>query len=148
MEEEKGFTMVEILVVLGIVMLISFVGIVGSVSKVNQTRTEEGVSGLSSLIYQCQQNAYGGKDGRACGIRFSSGYYEVYSGDDYAHAVTKDRIDFPAGVQITEANFGLGGDVKFSIGSFRPVTAGFVNVSDGRHSYQIVVNKEGLIYCQ
>lgn len=144
----RGFTLFEILVVIGIVMIMAFVGISGYAPRTNKSRSEEVVSGLESFIYQCQQDAYGGKNGRACGVKFSSHYYEVYSGDSYAHAVTKETIDFSSGVSVSSVNFGSGTEVIFGPGSFRPLLSGTVTIGDGLNVFTITVTEEGLIYYQ
>ena len=138
--------MVEILVVLGIVMLVTIIGMVAYVPRTTGVRTETAVSGLESFIYQCQQDAYSGKNGEACGVRFSESYYEVYSGDTYELAVTIDRVDYPSRTLMTSSNFGANPEVTFVPGSFRPTEAGTVSISDDTNSFLITVTKEGLIF--
>lgn len=146
MGKSNAFTFVEVLVVLGIVLILTLIAMSVFVPRTSISRTTETVSNLESLLYQCQQNAYGGKDGIACGLKFFTGYYEMYTGTSYAQAVTKDRIDYPEGTTMTSVNFGGGSEVTFSSGEFRPSTAGTLEVSDGVNSFEITVTEEGLIY--
>lgn len=148
MNREGGFTMVEILIVLGIVMIVTVIAMAGSVPQSKKARTEEFVSSVTSFIFQTQQNAYGGKDATKQGVSFSASHIDLFTGQNYSEAISTDRISLPSGMTISTINFESQSYITFDTGSFRPSNAGSVVITDGTHSYTVYVTTEGLIYYQ
>jgi len=142
----RGFTLLEVLVVLGIFMSTVFFGIAVSIPKIQQNRTEAVLSDITSLMFLYQQNAYSGKNGKSYGIHFESDKYTMFTGETYAAAETFDTIMLPADTTISAISFNdLGSDVIFTEGDLHPSTSGYVRMTNGATAYILDINTEGFI---
>ena len=145
-KSEKGFTLIEILLVLGIILAVGFVVVVISVSKVQSSQTESLLTDTASIMFLYQQNAYSGKNGKSYGIHFESDSYSLFIGDSYAAAESSDTVALPGDTTISTISLtGGGNDIVFASGSFKPSTDGFVRFSNGMGTYVLQINAQGLI---
>lgn len=78
----KGFTLIEILVVIGLISAISVLAVPYSIRQITDNRAYEAASELSSVIFNTQQNAYSYKDNKSYGVEVKSSEYTIFSSVD------------------------------------------------------------------
>lgn len=145
--ELKGFTLVEILVVLGLMLGFGVVALTFSIPQLQAGQTESLLDDIRSLTFLQQQNAYSGLNSKDYGIYFNTSSYTVFTGTSYAERESGDELTFPADTTITEINFGdASHELVFSQGSLKPSTSGFVRFSNEIDTFILEINSEGLLY--
>ena len=144
---EKGFTLIEVLVVLGLSMALAFSALTFSIPMLRATRVEGFVEDMSSLIFLYQQRAAAGKFEKSYGVYFDTDSYAMFVGDSYATAEDSDLLTYPADISTVEILLDDGGnEIVFASKTFHPSTYGSVRITNGGKTFVLVVNKEGLIY--
>jgi prepilin-type N-terminal cleavage/methylation domain-containing protein len=145
--EIKGFTLVEMLVVLGLMLGFGIVALTFSVPQLQASQTESLLDDIRSLTFLQQQKAYSGLNSKAYGIYFDTNSYTVFTGTSYAGRESGDQLMFPADTTITEINFGdANQELVFSQGSLKPSTSGYVRFSNEIDTFILEINSEGLLY--
>lgn len=145
-KKEAGFTLIEMLVVIGIVIVVAFIVVPISVVQLQGNKLESETKKLKSSMHNQQQYAYSAREDSAYGIVFNSGNYVLYQGDSYATATVTETIDLTNEVDIVQINFAdSSSEVNFAKNEFRPSTTGNIVISDGINSYTININSQGLI---
>jgi type II secretory pathway pseudopilin PulG len=142
----RGYTMLEILVVIGLLFIISMFAISISIPQVRDSEISSTVNGIESEIFSAQQRAYSGRDGKSYGVRIVNGEYISFIGDSYAAAEATDSFDIPGGVTVSSINLDDGGDeIVFLSGELKPNTSGTITFSDDSNSYVVEINSQGLV---
>ena len=139
----KGFTLLEMLVVMAIVASASLVLLPLSFTQIRSGKATSFAQSLASLIFSVQQNAYARVNDKTYGVSFSTNTYTIFTGDTLATATNKEVITLDSGLTFSTINFPS--DLIFTKGTFRPNSSGSVIVSDGTNRYQISVSSEGFI---
>ncbi len=143
--KKKGYTLLELLVVLGIIGFISLLVLPGSITNVYNQSIESQTSDLASQLYVYQQNAYAGLSDKSYGIKFDSSSYSIFIGPSYSSAEQIEVIPLNK-VSIQNINLNSGGnEIVFNQGSLKPNATGDMNLSDGSVIYRLSINKEGFI---
>ncbi len=143
---KRGFTLVEMLIVMGLLVSATAVIIPISVKLLRSNRTESVAKSVYSDTFLTQQNAYTGLGNTNHGIAFFVNRYEIYTGNSLSEATSKEIVYLPNNVSIININFNTSNEVRFARGAFRPVADGSFIVSDASNSYLITINKEGAIF--
>lgn len=142
----NGFTLVEILVVVGI-MLFAFAFIFPlTLSQIQDNKLNSSAQEVAGAIFEAQQYAYNRKDNLGYGISFQSGGYQFLSGMTYDTATPDDQFKLETGVTNNQSLFGSSPDIFFDPGSLRPNQPGQVVISDGSNTVVVIVNSEGAIF--
>ena len=145
--ELKGFTLVEILVVLGLMLGFGVVALTYSIPQLQAGQTESMLDDMQSLIFLQQQNAYSGLNMKDYGVYFGTNSYTVFTGESYAERESGDMLMFPSDTTVVEIHFGDSGrELIFHQGSLTPSTSGYVRFSNGIDTFVLEINSEGLIY--
>ena len=144
---ERGFTLVEVLLVVSLTMAIGFAAITFSIPQLRASRVEGFVEDMASLVFLYQQRAASGKNGKSYGVYFDTDSYTMYVGDSYTTAESTEELFYPADMSGVQVNLDdAGREIVFPSQSFHPSTFGTVRVTNGSASYILVINREGLIY--
>lgn len=144
--DERGMTLVEILIVLGIAFFGLLFGLAISVPRLQSARLDSTMEDMTSVIFVAQQNAYAGRNSTSYGIYFNTESYVLFTGDSYATATSTEDISFPAGTSISQVSLDdASSEIVFVKGSVVPSTFGTVSVTNERDTYVIDINSEGLI---
>jgi type II secretory pathway pseudopilin PulG len=144
---EKGFTLMEILVVLGIMMAVGIVALTFSVPQLQASQTEGLLDDIRSLTFLQQQNAYAGMNSKSYGIYFGSDSYTVFTGTSYAARESGDELTFPSDTSIEGVYFGdSSNELVFTPGELAPSTSGYVRFSNNIDTFILEINSEGLLY--
>lgn len=142
----KAFTLLEVLVVLGITMTLSIMVMPVAISQIQSKTVLNMAEDLSSSLFLYQQNAYSRKNNKSYGISFSTTRYTIFIGNTLASAENFESVDFPSSVTISQISLAnSSNEIVYPAGSFKPSTTGTIRLTDGITIYQININSEGLI---
>jgi Tfp pilus assembly protein FimT len=139
-----GFSLFEVLVTLGVLLMLSGLVFPFTIQKVQQSKLENHASQLVSDIFFQQQESYYKNSPR--GIAFSSNGYTIYDGESLASSTESSYKAYPNNIQIHSVNFFTGTEFNFPEGEFKPSSSGDLIITDGFNSIKIYINREGLIY--
>jgi len=142
-----AYTLLEVLVVIGILLAVTMFVFPISLNQVNENKAKNASSNLTSLIFNIQQDAYARKNNQSQGVVFQSGSIIIYQGESLATAVSQETIEVPDDIYISSINLtNEANEINFGAGNFKPNNYGSVNISESGSTYQITINSEGLIY--
>lgn len=146
MDRFKGFTLVEMTVVIGVFIAVFAVLLPFSIQNMNINKAENSAKLIMAKIFTQQQNAYTQMNDFPYGIEFETSslkIYRAYSSDNYESFET---INLENGITIKNISLNGGGNrVYFEKGTVRPSYYGTISVGDPNNTYIIDVNSEGLI---
>ena len=142
----KGFTLLEILVVIAIVGFVFSITLPGiSATQVRTTTLLGNVSEIASLTYQYQHNSYTGLNNKTYGIRFTTNSYSIFIGPNFASAESQETIALTSGITISAINLQSGNEIVFPKGSLKPSNSGNIQITNQTETYQLSINSEGYI---
>jgi prepilin-type N-terminal cleavage/methylation domain-containing protein len=142
----KAYTLLELIVAMGIFTIISAVLIPFTVNFLKSNSAKSAATDLSSLIYSYQQESYGGNNSKSYGFKFSNTSYTLFVGSSFAAAESTEVINLPAGITISSLNLTGGAtEMVFTSGSIKPSTNGTIRITDEFVTYEIQINQEGFI---
>lgn len=146
---KKGFTIFEMVVVLGILLSSSLILLPIGIGQLQRNKVENVAKDLASRIFLYQQNANSGLGNESYGISFANNSYTLYTGDSLGSAVDSAEIPITSNIQISNISItGGGNEIHFDKNTFKPVNDGTITLSDSANSYNIVINQEGMIYVE
>lgn len=139
----EGFSLFELLVTMGIMMLLSLIVFPVATQKAQETKLESYASQLvTDIYYQQQRSAHKSIPG---GISFSSNGYTLFDGETLLDATETDIKDYPNNITITSISMTEGNTIFFPTGEFKPESYGTLLITDDFNSVRVSINKEGLI---
>ena len=149
MKKIKGFTLVEILVVIAIISVISGITFYFFGNANDRQVLEKNVSGVTSLIRNARLLSVASKNASVFGIHFESDKAVLFEGSSYSAGSPFERIiDLSREVYIPSYSLNGGGsDVVFSRLVGETINYGTVTISlkDNSTSTVITILKTGVI---
>ncbi len=142
-ENLKGFSLLEIIVTVGILLLFSGIIFPFTITKIKRTQLQSYASEIVADIYFQQQEAR--NRNQPMGIFLESGQYTLFTGETYETATAKEKKELKRGTYLSSIILNDGTSIRFEGSSFKPLTYGSFLLSNGRSSVKIEINKEGLI---
>lgn len=148
----SAFTYIETTIVLGIFAISAFLLVPLSFSQLSSNRVSFHASDIASWVFSMQQDSFTQKEGSAHGIRFEEESFYIFTGSSYETSIHSTRLDLNNGVEISELSLnsvetGEPTDtLLFPRGDIKPTATGTIQLSDGRSSYKVTINKEGVVY--
>jgi Tfp pilus assembly protein FimT len=142
-ENLKGFSLLEIIVTVGILLLFSGIIFPFTITKIKRTQLQSYASEIVADIYFQQQEAR--NRNQPTGIFLESGQYTLFTGETYETATEKDKKELKKGTYLSSIMLNDGTSIRFEGSSFKPLTYGSFLLSNGRSSVKIEINKEGLV---
>ena len=98
----KGFTAVELVVVIFIILLIMAMGTVSFYNSGSAKRLDTITDGLVFTIEQARSDTLAGKAGRSYGVRFDVGSYTLFTSTTYDSSSTTNKINIlPSGWKLS-----------------------------------------------
>jgi Tfp pilus assembly protein FimT len=140
----EGFSIFEILVTLGIILLLSALVFPFTLQKMQASKLSSYASELMADIYFQQQESYYKNSPR--GISISGNGYTIFDGENISTATETSFKKIPVNISITPTNFTSGFEFYFPGQEFKPSSSGQILLSDGFNTITIYINREGLIY--
>lgn len=142
----RSFTLFEVIIVLGLVVIFSMVVIPISISQIRSNKVESAMADMKSLIQLNQQNSFTGKDNSAYGVKFNYGSFEIFEGISSIESTDSQTISLEPGLRIENISVNGGGsEIFFPAGSLRPNQNVTIDLSDGEKVFRLDINKEGFI---
>ena len=139
----KGFSLFEILVVMGILLILSVLVFPITLQKAQKSKLDSYANQLKTdIYYQQQRSAYKDIPG---GIYIRANGYTLFDGESYSLASETQPKNLPANISITSVNLTLGSEILFPAGKFKPSVYGSLVLTDGTYSVMVYINREGLI---
>ena len=142
-EKLKGFSLLEIIVTVGILLLFSGIIFPFTITKIKRTQLQSYASEIVADIYFQQQEAR--NRNQPTGIFLESGQYTLFTGETYETATEKDKKELKKGTYLSSIMLNDGTSIRFEGSSFKPLTYGSFLLSNGRSSVKIEINQEGLV---
>jgi Tfp pilus assembly protein FimT len=139
----KGFSLFEIIITLGILLIITTVVFPVAVNKAGRSKLESYANQIVTDLYFQQQRSSNKNIDQ--GILIQSNRYILFDGVSYATSSESDVKNLPANMQISSITLTGGTEIQFEKGSFKPTTYGSFILSDGVFSFRVYINREGLI---
>ncbi len=139
----KGFSLFELLVTMGILMLLSLVVFPVATQKAQEDKLESYASRLvTDIYYQQQRSALKGLNE---GIYLATSGYTLFEGETLLDATDTDVKQYPTNIRITSISLSSGDVIFFPAGEFKPTSYGTLVLTDGINLVRISINREGLI---
>jgi len=146
MDKRSSFTLIEIVVVVGIFLSLAMLLIPFSIQQLNQNRAESSTKIIYSKLFFLQQNAYTQLDNLSYGMELGSNTVTLFNGYSTDNYLSSEILSLEAGVTIKSKNLNNGSNkIFFPKGSVRPNTYGSLTIGDSSNTYRLDINSEGLI---
>lgn len=146
MHTNKGFTLIEILVVISLTMLLAGVSSVVYGNIQVSTQLNETSSQIAQNLRLAKEQSASGKNNAAHGIKFDANQYTLFQGSSYlTREVSFDRV-YVLGSGLSLATTLIGNEIVFSKGVGDPNTNGTITLSHiVNGSRSITINNYGVI---
>jgi prepilin-type N-terminal cleavage/methylation domain-containing protein len=143
----KAYTLIEILIVIGILGAVAAVLMPLGINQLRGEKVVSAMANMTSNIYSMQQSALARKNNSAYGVRFTTNNYYLFAGNSYATATDIEIVPVENGISISNIQLDGGStEFVFLAGSFRPSRTGTVTMTDNLSTYVFTINAEGLLY--
>ncbi len=111
---EKGFTLIEIIVIIGILLVISFLTF-SSFSNLNSAQAlDKDVMEVTSLLNEARSLTLSSKESSQYGVHFETDRIVLFKGSSYSPSESSNiYVDLNRHVLITGINLSLGNEVIF-----------------------------------
>jgi len=139
----KGFSLFELLVTIGILLIMSLIVFPITLQKVDATKLESHVSQLVTDIYFQQQESFFKNTPK--GIVLENNRYALFDGENLSTATEIYYKNYPRNIYIQSISFPIGNEITFPAGELKPSDPGTLIMTDGFNQIRIYINKEGLI---
>lgn len=104
---KKGFTVIELVVALGIIVLIGSIGLVSFVNSRNVRNLSNSGQEIISVLRLAQTKTLAGEDNSSWGVKLETSRYVLFRGSSYAGASWTEIFNLPGSIEI--ANIALAG---------------------------------------
>ena len=121
-EKLKGFSLLEIIVTVGILLLFSGIIFPFTITKIKRTQLQSYASEIVADIYFQQQEAR--NRNQPMGIFLESGQYTLFTGETYETATAKEKKELKRGTYLSSIILNDGTSIRFEGSSFKPLTYG------------------------
>lgn len=140
----SGFTLLEVLVVIGILLIVAGMGLFVSIGFYKSYSFNSERANIVSIIHKARMQALSNIDQAKHGVYFQPASYTVFEGDSYAAANHAKDIIWPASPAVVKSGLS---EVVFDqlTGDAAPVGGNILVLSDGVRTASVSVNAEGRI---
>lgn len=157
LNESQAFTLLEVLIVLGLLAILSSVAIFGFFGYQRKVALETSQSDIVNYLRFSQSKAITGEDadtngiGDKWGVRFinspTDDYYQVFYGNSYNSANVKEQVYLTSFVRFSDPVEGVPKDVIFekSSGSTSTASITIYFTADQTQTKTISINSNGKI---
>ena len=138
----KGFTLIEIIVVMGLFSVISFMTIPTSINQYKRYVAKESALNIMHFLRISQNNAKVRLFGMPSGFKILPDSFVVFSGESYvSRFLDVDEVyALPGSVSVEGMQ-----EVIFDEITGIPSTSGIIEVISGGYSYDIYISDNGLV---
>ncbi len=134
MKNRKGFTIIELVLVIGIIAILSVVSLIGLSGRKNKTELDGATKQITALLREAQSKSVSQINGSAWGVHFENStatapFYALFSGLTYASTSATSYYRLSAKILYATSSIALGAakDIAFSqISGFATATSSVV----------------------
>ena len=142
----KGFTFLELMIVIAIFSLIAFFTMPFSLSQIQGNKVESATREIPSAIFSQQENAFSRNNNVSYGIAFFTHQYKTFIGADLATGTNVEVFDLDNDVNLNSINFNDNkNEVVFASGNLSANNIGSLKISNDQTNFLLEINAEGLI---
>lgn len=146
---KKGFTILEVTIVIGIMGLLAVLITPFMLLSVQNTSLEGEVRSFVSAIRHIQVHSKTKLDNKKYGLKLYSDKYNIFVGNNFATAESNVDVFFPIGITISQMNLSSSStEISFGDNSVLPLYTGNLTMTNLSSNFRIFINSEGLIYYQ
>ncbi len=139
----KGFSLFELLVTMGILMILSIMVFPLAINKTQESKLENYASQLvTDIHFQQQKCTFQNMSG---GVSLGTNTYTLFYGDTLSTSLDTDIKRYPNNIRLSSIALTNSNEISFLPGEFKPLSYGTMVLTDGTTSIQIYINKEGLV---
>jgi len=140
----RGYTLIEILIVIGITSVVVGLAVPVSISQLSRNRAIDAAAEISSNLFLYQQYSYSKKDGKRYGARINAENYEMVISEDETIDGSDEFVlyEYPDKVTVDVLS---DDEFFFDEGGFRPSEPMNFSINYGSASVVIEINSQGLI---
>ncbi len=143
-KNKNGFTLIEVLVVIGLLSVIAMMTIVTGISTVNRDTLAEERDLLVLLIAQARSRALANVNQSAHGVHIAGNVYTQFEGESLAGSDPAKHRTIPRASNVTISPIDV--DIVFSQRSGNVTTgAGTITLAKESHTMTIEINNAGRI---
>jgi prepilin-type N-terminal cleavage/methylation domain-containing protein len=145
---QKGFTLMEILVVLGILAILTTIGMTSFRNSSVRVNLEQQSAIALSLVEEARNNSLASLNNSEYGIRFSSTTVTLFQGKTYSSGASNKTHVFTNGVYASPINISGGNDIYFNRLTGEPSATGTVTfkiTADQSLFKVLIINGTGII---
>lgn len=141
---KEGFTLIEVLIVLGIMVILASLGLVMSMDfyRANLVRNEREL--VISILQQARNKAMNNINQSPHGVRLEANQYVLFQGQTFASSTKQTTFNASGAVNHTPTTT----EVIFDQLTGRVSDAGDIIMSYGNQAFTISINNEGRINWQ
>ena len=146
LKKYKAYTIIEILLVLGVLLLLGFLALPLAIREIQTGKTDSFVRELNSSFKMISQDAFSGKDGKDYGIALFPDRYIIFIGSSLNNS--EDELIYAVCDDVTIQNINLldlGNEIVFKSMSQKSDNYGSFEIADKYSVFKFEINKEGLI---
>lgn len=150
---EKGFTLIELIITLGIIVLLAGVGFLGILNYKNNQSVNSTAQGIARVLRNAQNRSLSQEGGSVWGVHFenpssANDFYDLFHGVSYATSGLVSRAAFTSGVEFVLPSSGSSSTVIFYSVTGLPDNPLIVKISltaAPSVSSTIIINQNGQI---
>lgn len=146
---KRGFTILEIMVVIAVIGILSVIGLVTFTSSRDTRQLTATAQNILGVLRSAQAKTLAGEGGTAWGVHLSDSRFVLFQGVDFGSAVYTENYDIPAGLAIGNINLAGGAtDIIFNRvdGGTNQYGIFSVEVKNSSAVFSISVDKSGKVY--
>lgn len=138
----RGFTLVEMLIVIALTAMLAGLGAVASFTFLRSQRLEATAETIVAEITRVRSDAFTQVNDTGHGVEVFTDRIVRFDGNSFAtRNISKDAVTyFPSPVTLSGIY-----ELDFAPGTLKPVNAGTIIVADDEQSYLITVSSYGVI---
>lgn len=138
----RGFTLIETLLVIGIMMLLATIGYLTSFTYLRSQELSVAAETVASELARAQSEAYVQTNESAHGVAVFTDRVVRFQGDSYvSRTLSADLVtEFPTPVLVSGLN-----EVIFFPGTVEPVAAGIITLSGDNQAFDISISTYGVV---
>jgi prepilin-type N-terminal cleavage/methylation domain-containing protein len=138
----RGFSLIEMLIVIGIIALLVGIGVNSFVSARNSKQLDVTLQAVASKLYEAKSSAISGKNGQNFGVKFNSSSYVYFVGSSFNPSDSANvTFQIPSNINMTYTLPGPDYAVIFSRMTGKPQVSGNITLTrtDNASSTQTIV---------
>jgi len=138
----KGFTLLEIIIVLGIVTILAVVTLPLGVNFLKQQNLSSTTSTVIATLRQAHTQAMFQKNDSSFGVKFLPSSYILFQGTTYNTREAEEDIltSIPSGISVSGIE-----EIVFDKRTGEPNTTGTILIMNNTDNHSVFINEEGII---